>query len=77
MLDTYFDAKIKHKNAISESASLLDKINGVSISDYSKKLLKLSGINKSFKTDNYLDSIEYQYILRYFTPQLNVNYHHK
>ncbi|MBO7921762.1 hypothetical protein J5X92_05975 [Alteromonas sp. K632G] len=77
LLDTYFDAKIKHKNAISEFASLLDKINGVSISDYSKKFLKLSGINKSFRTDNYLDSIEYQYILRYFTPQLNVNYHHK
>lgn len=77
LLDTYFDAQIKHKSAISQFAGLLDKINDVSISDYSKKLLTLSGINTSFRTDNYLDSIEYQYILRYFTPQLTVNYHHK
>ncbi|WP_231518581.1 hypothetical protein [Alteromonas stellipolaris] len=77
LLDTYFEAQIKHKNSISEFAGLLDKINDVSINDYSKKLLKLSGINTSFRTDNYLESIEYQYILQYFTPQLNVNYHHK
>ncbi|WOI36042.1 hypothetical protein R1T43_12500 [Alteromonas sp. CI.11.F.A3] len=77
LLDTYFEAQIKHKNSIPPFASLLAKINDVSISDYSEKLLKLSGISNSYRTDNYLESIEYQYILRYFTPQLNVSYHHK
>lgn len=36
LLDTYFEAQIKHKNSISEFAGLLDKINDVSINDYSK-----------------------------------------
>lgn len=77
LLNEYFDAKIKHKNAIPQFTTLIENINGVSVIDYSSKLLNLSGISKSFTTSNFFKSTEYQYILQYLKPQIDIAYKHK
>lgn len=77
LVETYFNAAIKHKNTIPKFIDLTKKMQSVNSVDYASRMLKLSGISRNFNPETYLNSIEYKYILSNLIPDVSVSYQHE
>ncbi|MEI5639646.1 MULTISPECIES: SH3 domain-containing protein [unclassified Pseudoalteromonas] len=74
LVDIYFSKMVLHRSSIPSFVTLISQSKNIDYRDYSSQLMKLNGVVKSFQPSDFLNSIEYKYVLSNFSPKVTAHY---